>query len=418
MQARQSERAPLLLDECKLTESELRTMGEMFADPALQDRSVKKLRELARVAPPPPSAAVQQAMRNIPIYQGQTLPQRPAWLSPVCWHRAFFQNCALRFATREGNIWVKFLYATQSPIFAAFCVMQEEEHYVEMVQLSASNWDAVGAQHYQHRFTMDFGAIRPWHELPLVAEDAIHVVKDVHYLSGTSWASVSELVPLPEVLSWLPEPSQPQQREKQSPKVPPQAEAEILAKHPFLKAFVESQEPPSTPSPQSNRAAQKEETTESGPLTDDQLQEVFDAMERKRQEWADDEVPYDGEFKVSLVGGAWLMKQRGAAFDAWRGAVRQGSPAEAWCVQYMLPQTASFSINLYTEQEARAMAQGWCHRMYYFFSLWQSQGDPGYKFTDQDVAAYKELPAFAGMARNASGAQLARIEKIRAIRPF
>ena len=162
---------------------------------------------------------------------------------------------------------------------------------MEMVPLSASNWDAVGSQHYERRFTMDFGAIRPWHELPLVAADAIHVVRDVHYLSGTSWASASELVPLTEVLSWLPEPSQPQQREKQSPKVSPQAEAEILAKHPFLKSFVESQEHPSTPSPQSNRAAQKEEIAESGTLTDDQRQEVFDAMERKRQEWAHDAVP-------------------------------------------------------------------------------------------------------------------------------
>ena len=67
---------------------------------------------------------------------------------------------------------------------------------------------------------------------------------------------------------------------------------------------------------------------------DEQLQEVLDAMEQKRQEWADDDAGYDGEFKVTLVGGPWLMKQSGEAFHAWRGGVRQSSPAEQWCGQY------------------------------------------------------------------------------------
>ena len=112
------------------------------------------------------------------------------------------------------------------------------------------------------------------------------------------------------------------------------------------------------------------------------------------------------------------MKKQGEAFHAWRGAVRQGSSVEQWCVQYSLPQTATFSHNVYSEPGARAMAHGWCHRMRYFYSLWQPRGIPGYKFTSQDVTAYRELPAFAEMAQVAAGAQMARIAKIRAICPY
>ena len=84
----------------------------------------------------------------------------------------------------------------------------------------------------------------------------------------------------------------------------------------------------------------------------------------------------------------------------------------------LLPLTATFSLQLYSEQAARTVAHGWCHRMHFFFSLWKSTRVDDYRFTDQDVAAYKELPEFAELARTSSGAQLVWVLKIRTIRPF
>ena len=413
-----SERPPLLLSVCKLSAEEMRTMGEMFASPDLKDKTVAKLREMARLAPPPFPAEVQQAMHSIPVYQDKVLLQRPSWLSPMCWHRAFFRRCALQLETSEGKVWYRFLYATQSPLLAAFCELQEQEHYTELARLDVSNWDEVGAQQYDHRFTMDFQAVRLWHELPQVSEDATHVLMDLQHLSGDSLASASEPVPLTDVLSWLPAPSPPKPREQQPPKMSSAEEAELLAKHPFLKCFVQAQSDPSSGSQSQTCNADREAPKETGSITDEQLQEVFDAMEQKRREWADDDASYDGEFKVTLVGGPWLMKQSGEAFHAWRGGVRKGSPAEQWCGQYSMPLTASFSLHLYSEQAARTMAHGWRHRMHFFFSLWQSTRADDYRFTDQDVAAYKELPEFAELARTSSGAQLVRILKIRSVRPF
>jgi len=417
LQAQLAERSPLMLSACRLTAEEMHTMGQMFANPEFKNKTVTRLREMARVAPPPPTAEVQEAMRNIPVYQDKVLLQRPSWLSPMCWHRAFFQRCALQLDTGEGKAWFRFLYATQSPLFAVFCEMQEEDHYLDMVQLDGSNWDSVGAQHYDYRFAMDFKAVRPWHELPQVAEDAIHVLMDMHFLPGNSLASASEPVPLKVVLSWLPAPSPSTPREQQPSKLSPAAQAEILANHPFLRRFVETQSDPSSSSQSQTCNAEQEVPKDPATITDEQLQEVFDAMEQKRQEWAHDEVGYDGEFKITLIGGPWLMKKRGEAFHAWRGAVRQGSPAEQWCAQYSMPTTASFSLNLYSEQDARTMAHGWCHRMHYFYTLWQSVGVPGYRFTDQDVASYRELPQFAELARAATGVHLARVLKIRAVQP-
>ena len=303
LQEQAAARPPLLLSVCRLSQEELHTMGQMLADPGFKDKAVSKLREVARVAPPPPTAEVQQALRDTPVYQDTALPQKPTWLAPMCWHRAFFRGCALQFDTGHGKIWVKFLYATQSPQSAIFCRLQEHEHYLDMVRLSGTNWEAVGAQHYEHRFAMDFEAICPWHELPQVSEDAIHVLMDVHCLPGNCWASASELVPLTQVVSWLPESSSAKLREQKPEKVSQAAEAEILANHPFLRDFLEKQTEPGSSSQVSTPYEEKEVDAEPGTLTDEQLQGVFDALDKKRQEWAEDEVPYDGEFRITLVGG-------------------------------------------------------------------------------------------------------------------
>ena len=69
---------------CKLNTEEMRTMGQMFASPDLKDKTVAKLREMARLAPPPLPAEVQRAMHSIPVYQDKVLLQRPSWLSPMC----------------------------------------------------------------------------------------------------------------------------------------------------------------------------------------------------------------------------------------------------------------------------------------------------------------------------------------------
>ena len=153
-------------------------------------------------------------------------------------------------------------------------------------------------------------------------------------------------------------------------------------------------------------------------LTDEQVQEVFDALEQKRQEWADDVVGYDGDFNITLTGGPAVMREHGLAFQAFKGLVRQGSPAELWCGQHGLAKSASFSLAMYGEQTARIMAHAWCHRMHYFYSLWVAADDPSFRYTDEDVAAYAEQPAFSDLASGLEGAQLARANKIRALRPL
>eukprot|EP00973_Karenia_brevis_P059838 8328852-Karenia_brevis.AAC.1 len=43
------------------------------------------------------------------------------------------------------------------------------------------------------------------------------------------------------------------------------------------------------------------------------------------------------------------------------------------------------------------MAVAWCHRMQYFFDLWQQQDEDFYIYTDRDHASYKETLEFVDL---------------------
>ena len=64
------------------------------------------------------------------------------------------------------------------------------------------------------------------------------------------------------------------------------------------------------------------------PLTDDQVQEVFAALEAQSQEWEAEGPRDDGDFMVTLLSGAWLMREKGKAYDAFMDSVRKGAEGE------------------------------------------------------------------------------------------
>eukprot|EP00974_Lingulodinium_polyedra_P107902 10445198-Lingulodinium_polyedra.AAC.1 len=82
------------------------------------------------------------------------------------------------------------------------------------------------------------------------------------------------------------------------------------------------------------------------------------------------------------------METTGLPYDAFMGHAKKGSPGESFLVQYGLQKSKRFSVSKFGMEEAQALAQGWCHRMEYFFELWTESGDPKYKFTQADKAGY------------------------------
>ena len=83
----------------------------------------------------------------------------------------------------------------------------------------------------------------------------------------------------------------------------PKASAELVTKHPFLTRLLQADKASSSADPEGPASDSDEALVGGGPLPDQQVEEVFQALEEKRQEWDQGVQGYDGDFKVALLGG-------------------------------------------------------------------------------------------------------------------
>lgn len=414
----QQQHPPLLLSAGKLCSEDLERMQAMLANPDFTDKQVSLLREASRVAPSPPNPQAAAALQQHVIVEPE-LPARPEWLGPVCWNRSFFHNCAFAFDVGEQRVWYKFVYATQSPLFACFSKLELEDHHMPMVTLTGSNWNEVGAGHFDHRFVADLNQATPWHDLPAVPMEAIQVLTHLQHLGGVSVVSVAELAPLSRMLAIFPPPAATARAASAEAKVSPNEAKGLLEKHPFLQGILAKPHAGSSSSNEpADPLAEEPVDVEGNPLTSDEhLQALFEELEQKREEWLDEGGGNNGDFKVILIGGQFLLRKTGQAYEAFRGQAKQDSRGFAWCKQYGLQTSAKFHLNIFGEEASCAMANAWCHRMRYFFDLWEASGEESYTYTPEDRAGYVEEAWFTALAGDLVGRAFERLQWLRSLAP-
>ena len=100
-------------------------------------------------------------------------------------------------------------------------------------------------------------------------------------------------------------------------------------------------------------------------LADAELEGAFHDLHKAREALAAEDARACHDFRVSLLGGAWLMEVKGRAYDAFQGSAI-GARATAWCLEYKVARSARFDISLYGEAGSKAFAEEWCRRMQYF----------------------------------------------------
>jgi hypothetical protein len=288
-----------------------------------------------------------------------------------------------------------------------------------MVTLTGSNWNEVGAGHFDHRFVADFNQATPWYDLPAIPAEAIQVLTHLQHLGGVSAASVAELAPLPRLLAMFPPPAASARAAAAEGKPSLHEATGLLEQHPFLKGFLAK---PNARGSSSNEAAdslaERAADVEGHlPTSDEDLQALFESLEHKREEWLDEGRGNHGDFKVVLIGGEYLLKKTGQAYEAFRGQAKQNSKGFAWCKQYGLQTSAKFHLNIFGEEASCAMAHAWCHRMQYFFGLWEARGEGSYTYTLEDRADYVEEPEFAALADNLVGRAFSRLQWLRSLAP-
>ena len=414
----QDQRPPLALGNCRLTQQDFVSMQETFRANSFNDKLVSNLRKRALVAPDLPTAEVTQALANIEIVEEIELTPRPEWLGPLCWHRGFFSGKALVVQNEEGQQhFFKMLYATQKPLLACFSLLEEVEQDDLMEPLTRVTWAEHSRTHFRFKLKANFLSTVPWHDLPEAPLDNMFVLKDLHYSDGNHLVSDSDLVPLEEVLSWLPKPERKQRGvQAKTGETNSSHDAALLAQHPFLKGLLTQQ---TSGSSNPERSADPVDTSHAleEALSDESLQAVFSELENKRQEHIDPP-GYHGDFVVTLLGGKWAMQHKGVPFVAFQGKAKDNTVANDWCLQYSLQRTARFEISMYGEEVASNLAHGWCDRMLYFFNLWLSSGQEHYRYTAADVADYEEPPEIVELATILTGAALTRLNKVRSLKPI
>lgn len=413
----QGQRPPLALGHCRFSSADFTNMQDLARSPMFTDKIVTTLRKNAQVAPDLPSAELTEALRRIEIVEDKAPARRHEWLSQVCWHRAFFQGKALVVQGDEGQRqYFKILYATQKPLFACFSLLEEVEQDVPLVRVTKAVWDELGRTHFCRKFKANFLNTCPSYTFPEAPLSSISVLMDLHYSEGHHLVSDADLLPLEEVLSWLPKVER-KVRTPQASTVGSNAsnDSALLAQHPYLKG-VFAQQAAESNNPQKSSSSVEIVPPAGESVDDDALETLFSELETKRQEYV--EPPgHHGDFVVTLLGGKWAMERKGVPFAAFQGKVKDNTLADSWCLNYSMQRTARFEISMYGEEVASTLAHGWCDRMQHFFQLWANSGQERYSYTAEDVAAYTEPPEVAKLTTILTGAALTRLSRIRTMKP-
>jgi hypothetical protein len=169
------------------------------------------------------------------------------------------------------------------------CVSKLKEHYffLPMTKINGGNWDNVGASYCDFRFEVTLHQVWLWHALSQVPQENTNILKNLAHVGQSIMASASELVSMKEVLAALPPVRATKAQQPTGVNSSSEANTKLVEHHPFLKGFLQKEADLATTKGTSSSAHDDplESEDEEGvpvPLTDDQVQEVFAALEAKK----------------------------------------------------------------------------------------------------------------------------------------
>ena len=129
----------------------------------------------------------------------------------------------------------------------------------------------------------------------------------------------------------------------------------------------------------------------------DAMEDVFGLLHHKMQEWEDMGIGLPGAFRLSMRKGQFCFDKTGRAFNACRAAA-SGQQVQDYCKKYKLPLEKTYATALYTEVGAILFARTWANKMLHWYQIYLDQGDPAYRFTQDDVDSFSEPAEFATQA--------------------
>ena len=103
-------------------------------------------------------------------------------------------------------------------------------------------------------------------------------------------------------------------------------------------------------------------------LDEDEVEQAMKHLDEVRVELAAHApIVSDGDFKTNVLGGMWLLAERGVACDAIQGAAR-GALAIGFCARRRVQKTIRLELAAYGHEACGIMARAWCHRMQHYLN--------------------------------------------------
>ena len=121
-----------------------------------------------------------------------------------------------------------------------------------------------------------------------------------------------------------------------------------------------------------------------------------------------------------LRGGRWSGQGLGLSFDCYAASILPATTAADMVDCFpKLKKSWSFSISLYGNAGARALAKAWIDRHFFFFlrSRMEAGCNDDHTFSQELVDSYREPEELTALASGSDGQLAARIIQIRAIVP-
>ena len=415
----------------RFSESAVQEIFTMFNDSSWSRKRVLDLRAKAREIPQPTCEEMQKVLESIkcPEFTEMKLDQeRLRWAKSMATRRQHLRHTAFLLGPQgEHGMWM-FAMATLKPVNVLFTKLRLRARAFECSSRARGSAGSFWEEE------LDFHA---WHfETDFVYEDAssISVPPGVEWymLPGVTWSHNStlftdhEAMPFSDHMPGGPDDGDEQGEEKEEDLslIEGQEMADLLALFPWAAQQYLERAPTSKPAssevPSRPSVVPPPDTSDPLALSDAEIAGIFARVERKRLELEEvfRDVPAP-EFRVVPRGGVNTFKACGMAIDSIRG---QGSSdlSASWCSHYGMPKTATFAVVSYTMELAEQLAGAWCHKMNFFWHVWEENGfEWDFVFNNEIIMSYKPTAEWQEIqdAVRAGDAHYRRVQEIIDLRP-
>lgn len=404
--------SPLLVSSCAFTPAQKVEFESLFAS---DDFSTKKVDALRAAADQPcgrPTESCQSMLEAMQVHCGPERSGPPPWLALICRHRHVFQKSILKFISGEHCRLVLFVYATQSPMFACFCELEEIE--VPGPQQTPASWEQATLETWEHNFCLQWDILSYSDDEFYQASFDIKVLLGIVHVGGGRVCADSAWQALGEVERLIGNTTSGALEPDKSEKPAATPESEPWAQHPWLLELMaeQNQMPPGVDTTKPGSSSESESDCE-GDIGDTG---IFDELMQRRWELGS-VAPQAESFVWALRGGAWTAANRGVSYDCFSASAKRGVPQD-FCQRYSLPKSSSYAISLYGEEAALGLAKAWVSRMEFLIGIWFDHGAaPAFEFSHVHLARYSEPADLGELCRTSGGRAEQRLEGIRAIAP-